>query len=321
MTPADKRELEVIEAINKSQNLSGIYDSLFTVTSFSKPSPAVGFEAPEGITLYKSQGGSCLGEAKDSYGILQPDRFFQHIVRGLLDLEVQTGKAYDFDANEIEYVESKGGKVISFKIPLREIKIGKAKEVGDVTEIYALFQTSFDGSIATSLSIFSKRVACTNMAMFTTQKDSVIRFKHTEKQNKKAVSYVNAILKSSGNVSKYEELLETVAGIEIRTERQVEKYLSNVLGYDVRGEKDVETGEFKDLHKKRQTQVDGLMEAWEIERESAGNNVYGLFQAVTHYTNWADKDTHRGFDFVTLNKTGVNMNLKAEKEMLVLATR
>ena len=320
MTPELKRELAIIEAINGSKNLSSISDQLFTVTSMAKASPAQGFEAPEGILLYKTTGGKCLGEAKETYGILQPDEFFSYIVGGLLDLQEQTGKAYDFDANEIEYIESKEGKVISFKIPLRQIEIKKAKAVGDITEIYALFQTSFDGSIATSLSIFSKRVRCTNMALFTTQKDSVIKFKHTDKQNAKALTYVDAILKSSHNVTKYEDLLETVAGIEIRTQRQVEKYLSKVLGYDVRGKEDKETGEFKDLHRKRQAQVDGLMEAWEIEREDAGNNVFGLFNAVTRYTNWEDQNNHRGFDWVTLNKTGVDMNLQAEKLIVSLAS-
>lgn len=319
MNAADHRELRIIEAINNSKNLSTISDRLFTVTSLQKASPAFGFDAPEGILLYKSTGGACLGEAKESYGILQPDDFFAHIVGGLLDLEKETGKAYDFDANEIEYIESKGGKVISFKIPLRQIEIGTAKKVGDVTDIYALFQTSFDGSIATSLSIFSRRVACSNMALFRTQKDSFISFKHTEKQNQKAVSYVDAILKSSGNVTKYEELLERVGAIEIRTHRQVEKYLSKVLGYDVRGKEDADTGEFKDLHVKRQAQVDGLIEAWEIEREDAGNNVFGLFNGITRYTNWENKDTHRGFDWVTLNKTGVDMNLRAEKLIVELA--
>lgn len=281
-----------------------IRNQLFDVTFKPLSSPADGFDAPDNlIGLYKTTGGRCLGIAKDSYGILQPTMFFDTIATSLEKI------GYNFDKSKIEYLPIKNSQVISFKVPLQTIKFKNAAKVGDITEIYALFTTSFDGSLATSLVIYSKRLLCSNGVLFATQKDMAFKFRHTPNMNARALTYTDAILKASQGITKYTELFKTLNKIEINS-KQVDELLIDITGYDLKGE--------KELHAKQKTIIEGIRSAWELERNRTGNTAYGLYNAVTYFTNHDETGRVRPESHVMFG-AGAGLNLKAEKTMMKLA--
>lgn len=293
------------------KQVSSIRKELFEVIGFPKPAPHltgsdaliysdVAFEAPKGINLYKSTGGACIGEAGDTYGILQPNDFFDAITVALKRI------GYDFDKNEIEYLPTNEGRKISFKIPLREIKFKNKAKRGDITEVYALFTTSFDGSTSTTLALFSKRVLCENMELFNHNKETCFKFRHTPKMNLRALSYVDAIMQASQGIEKIENIVKALDKIELRTEKQINAVIGEILGYDV--------SDAKELHKKRQAQLDEIRNGWAIERKRTGNTAYGLYNAFTYVSNHDLAGEHRGFDYAAFG-TGARNNNKVHKVM------
>lgn len=298
---------------NDNAQIVNIRQQLFEVVGLPKPASQpmeikgklVNFDAPKGIQIYKTTGGACLGEAKDTYDILQPETFFESISQALKSID------YDFDKNTIEYLPTKNDQVISFKIPLTEIKFKNAAKKGDITEVYALFTTSFDGSIATSLCLYSIRLLCGNGVLFTTMKDISFKFRHTVKMNARALTYADAILKSSKGIEKYETIFKKLNEIEIRTEKQINTALQAILGYDI--------SDFQDLHVKRQAVVEGIRNGWEIERGRTGNTAFGLYNAVTYTANYDANGKKRDFEYTAFG-TGANINKAVEKQIPMLLT-
>ena len=290
--------LEANGISNDAQQIVAIKNQLFDVVTLPKASAHEGFLPPNGINIYKSTGGACLGEAGDSYGVMQPIDFFETINQALKNI------GFDFDKNIIEYLPTKNDQVISFKIPLTEIKFKNAAKRGDITEVYALFTTSFDGSQATSLNLFSKRVLCENMVLFTTQKDTSFKFRHTPKMNLRALTYVDAIMKSSKGIATYNDLFKELDKIEIKTERQINMAMESILGYSV--------SDFQALHVKRKAVVEGIRNGWALERERTGNTAFGLYNAFTYFANHDESGNTKSFEHVTFG-TGAKLNKQAEK--------
>lgn len=274
--------------------IEGIRKELFDVVGFPKPEPkldtkqaklykGVEFDAPKGVNLYKSTGGVCLGEAGDTYEVLQPNDFFEAITQALNRI------GYDFDKNQIEYLPTNEGRKISFKIPLKKIQFKNKAKRGDLTEVYALFTTSFDGSVSTTLALFTKRVLCTNMELFKNNKETCFKFRHTPKMNLRALAYVDAITQASLGIDNIAKTVKALDEIEIKTEKQINAVIGQILGYEV--------ADAKDLHVKRKAKLDEIRNGWEIERKRTGNTAYGIYNAFTFAANHGlSKDEHKGFE-------------------------
>jgi hypothetical protein len=281
-----------------------IKEKLFTVEALPQASPKEGYDAPKGINLYKNTGGACIGQAKDSYGILQPAEFFEAINQSL------KLNNYDFDNNKIAYKTRKNGSVISFEVPLSKIDFKNAKGKDDLTRVRALFTTSFDGSTSTTYNLLTERALCSNLVLWQELKKATYKFKHTPKMNARALAFSKAIIESSNGVKHYEELYKALDNVEVRTEGQINKFLENLLGYEV--------SDLKDLHRKRLATVEGIREGWAIERARTGNTAFGLFNAVTNYTNHI-QETRADIDSHIYSGAGALLNKKAEKLAVQIA--
>jgi hypothetical protein len=292
-----------IEALDHEQVIN-IKKQLFTVEALPQASPKEGYDAPAGINLYKNTGGACIGQAKDTYGILQPTEFFEAINQSL------KLNNYDFDSNKILYKTRKNGSIISFEVPLSKIDFKNAKGKEDLTKVTALFTTSFDGTTSTTYNLLTERALCSNLALWQTLKEATFKFKHTPKMNTRALAFSKAIIDSSKGVEKYEEMYKALDSIEIRTEGQINKYMEQLLGFEV--------SDAKDLHRKRLAMVEGIREGWEIERARTGNTAFGFYNAVTNYTNHI-QETKADIDSHIYSGAGAILNKKAEQLMVQLA--
>jgi hypothetical protein len=254
------------------------------------------YDAPELVGLYKTTGGRCLGTAKDSYGILQPEEFLDSIAMAL------DSQNFDFAEEKFDYISVKEDSVISFKVELANVGIINNVKKDDRTKVYVLFTTSFDGSISTTMALYQERLICTN-GMVRKERGAIKRFRHTANSNARALAYAHEIAAMSTKFNEYEELIKAMDRVELKS-KQVDELITEITGYNVK--------EYANLHRTQQTIIDGIRQAQAREFADTGATLYGLLNTFTRYTNYDESGKLRDKEYVMFG-TGDQLNTKAQK--------
>ena len=110
-----------------------------------------GYNTSKVFGIYKKGGGNCLGVSKDSYKPADLSLFLDTIVNSIIESDL------NLDVDKLEYKEYKGGKKVTFKIPLKEYEIETPMK-GDIIQSSLLFTTGFDVQTKSSLSYSTYRL-------------------------------------------------------------------------------------------------------------------------------------------------------------------
>jgi hypothetical protein len=272
---------------NGQENVARITNKLFSVvdlpvtanmvygTYMDRFSDGAIIQNPEGQVIYTSDG-RYLGQIGSTYESLQPSDFFKTIVESVEGCNLE-----GYDLNKLKYREYKGGKIIQFDLELPEPILFKNK-AGKMDEIRTSlsFKTGFAGIMKTMLEVNTFRTVCSN-GMKAWVKAKALAFKHTTRQNAKAVLFCNEIVETTRQAQNLEDYMRALDSVEI-TNKQIDEYCRKLVG--IRLDEDL-TSQTCEVSTRRKNIFASLKEAMDVELPRTGRTAFGALQGATYYTN------------------------------------
>lgn len=225
------------------------------------------YTSPNVYGAYKENGGDCLGISKESFTPMNLSLLLDTIVTSVAESKL------DLDLNKIQYNEYKGGRKVTFSVPLKNYTLDTPM-IGDVMETSIVFKTGFDSLTKSSISFFTKRLWCANGAS-RWQSDYSISYKNTKNNVDKYLMFTDKIIKTELDVANYVEELNKLAKKTI-TKEQIDEFYMNMFG--------INRHNYLESHKKTQNIMDKINEAVAIEEANTGVNAFSLLQGITRFT-------------------------------------
>lgn len=241
---------------------------------------------------FRSDNGEWLGTTKERYTPFQNSQLVEQLLQAteILNLDVTNGGTL------------KNGARVFYQIALPELYIGKSSIKRNISAI-----NSHDGSTAISFGSTNVVVVCQN-TFFKAHRE-MEKVKHTES----AHGRVEAMAKNLSETIKSDLLLmenfSRMADIELKDE-MVERLVSKLFKVDMsKAEKDASTRTKNNIL----TFADNLNTEIKLE----GKTLWGLFNAVTRYTNHeaAPKEESKKMDYL-MNGTGFKLSNMAFDEVM-----
>jgi len=252
-----------------------------------------GYNNPNVYGIFKQGGGSCLGISKESYAPANLSLFLDTIVNSI----TETG--LDLDVDKMEYKEYKGGKKVTFRVPLKDFEIESPMK-GDIIKSSLLFTTGFDTQTKSSLTYSTYRMWCSNGAKKWTN-DYALSFKNTKGNADKFLLFTEQIIKTNEDVEEYVKSLGQLAKKAISPE-QLDDFYMRITG--------VNKHNYEQAHGKSQNVFNSLQEAVMIEANNTGMNAFSLLQGATRYSSHelaeVEEDLYFG-NAAVFNKTAHEM--------------
>lgn len=225
-----------------------------------------GYNNPNVYGIFKKGGGNCLGISKESYAPANLSLFLDTIVNSI----TETG--LNLDVDKMEYREYKGGKKVTFRVPLKDFEV-KSPMVGDVIKSSLLFTTGFDCLTKSSLTYSTFRLWCKNGAGRWDNGYS-LSFKNTKNNQDKYLLFTEQIIKTVHDVEDYVKYLGDLAKKPV-TPEQLDDFYLRITG--------VNRHNYEEAHGKSKKIFDSLQNAFMVESNNTGMNAFSLLQAGTRY--------------------------------------
>lgn len=233
------------------------------------------FELPETFGMYRDNG-TWLGSVGKGYHYTQPSEILQMFEQACEQINV--------DCGNIEVREFLGGRKLSFRIPLEnfDVIIPKGnRKIGDEVRKSISFTTSYDGSTSNYFEYFVERLACLNGM---TRKDHLLKakFRHTVSQTQKIKLLADAIVTAHNHQKAIEQSFQRLANAPFEPKfENVQSFIKKLVGYDL-ADANKEEGKTQVT---RVNKVNSLSDSIYKEINEIGDNLWGLFNGVTWYTN------------------------------------
>lgn len=258
----------ILESIEKEYTrVEEIRKTLPEIKKIKLHTGLTGFDSPNVYGIFKNTGGNALGISKESYTPVN--------LQMLLDVLVEsiTSTGLDLNLNDLEYKEYKGGKKVTFSLPLQKFEL-KTPMVGDILETKLVFTTGFDTMTKSSISYFTKRLWCLNGA---SRYDNgyAVSYKNTKNNADKYLMFTDEIVKTSLDVSNYVEKLNILAKKTI-SQKEIDDFYMNIFG--------INRTTYTESHKRSQNIFDRINECVAIEEGNTGMSAFSLLAGVTRYT-------------------------------------
>jgi hypothetical protein len=239
--------MEILEQIEvQSAKVEALRSKLPVIEKVLLNTGLEGYTNPKVYGIYKQGGGNCLGVSKDSYQPANLSLFLDTIVNSIIEADV------NLDIDKLEYREYKGGKKVTFKIPLKD----------------------FDVQTKSSLSYSTYRLWCSNGAGKWDGGYS-LSFKNTKGNADKYLLFTEQIIKTTEDVEKYIKSLDELVKKPVSQEQLDEFYL-RITG--------VNKHNYEEAHGKSQNIFNALQNAVMIESANTGMNAFSLLQGATRFS-------------------------------------
>lgn len=227
-----------------------------------------GYNNPNVYGIFKQGGGNCLGISKESYAPANLSLFLDTIVNSI----TETG--LNLDVDKMEYKEYKGGKKVTFRVPLKDFEIESPMK-GDIIKSSLLFTTGFDTQTKSSLTYSTYRMWCSNGAKKWTN-DYALSFKNTKGNADKYLLFTEQIIKTNEDVEEYVKSLGQLAKKAISPE-ELDNFYMRITG--------VNKHNYEQAHGKSQNIFNSLQNAVMIEANNTGMNAFSLLQGGTRFAS------------------------------------
>jgi len=228
---------------------------------------------------------ACLGSVKDRYRTFQNWELADTIVRATEGIGIETTKGGMLDQ----------GRKVFLQASLPDEYVGKSNIKRWVTCL-----NSHDGSSSIGFGSTNTVVVCYNT--FHRAFKETDKFRHTESAKGRIE---NAIKQFQETINADKQLFDNFKRMsEIApSENVVQAVLNNMFKIDVK-----KTNR-EDISTRKINQMQDFAQAYNIERDLEGDTLWGLFNAVTRYTNHmsAPVDKDRKLDYL-MTGTGYNIN-------------
>lgn len=226
----------------------------------------------------------CFGTVKDRYRPFQNWELADTIVRATDGIGIVTNKGGQLS----------GGSKVFLQAELPDEYVGKSDVKRWVTVL-----NSHDGSSSIGFGSTNMVVVCQNTfhrAFKDTQK-----FRHTESAKERIET---AVRQFQQTIAEDKRMFDTFKRMsELRPDESIVQAVINKL-FSV----DVNNTKRDDISTRKVNQLQQFAQAYNTERDLEGDTVWGLFNAVTRYTNHiAAPDTHRKNEYL-MTGTGFDLN-------------
>jgi phage/plasmid-like protein (TIGR03299 family) len=204
---------------------------------------------------------SCLGSVKDRYRTFQNFEMADTLITATESLGIETERGGELDGGRKVYIQAK----------LEDEYVGKSG-----IKRYITCLNSHDGSSSIAFGSTNTVVVCQN-TFFHAYKDSE-KFRHTASAKDRIE---NAIQQFRQTMDLDKQLFDNFKRMaEIPTNDNVVKAVLNSM-FKV----DVNKAGIDDISTRKNNQMHQFAQAYDIERQLEGDTLWGLFNAVTRYTN------------------------------------
>jgi hypothetical protein len=250
------------------------------------------FKAPKEIYgIYKSNGGDCLGVMGSQFEPMQPKEFFDNILSTVHEFGA------DLDLETLKFREWANGSKIEFSIKMHPISFKNNKGIDDITNLEVTFATSFDGSKANTISLFTERLICLN-GMVANKLQGSLKNRNTIGGKAQILSYASELAQIINGTKEFKEKMEALDKVKL-TKKQIEEFKKNLLGYN---KKSLLASEEKTDRK------------YKILFKRTGKTAFGILQGVTYYTNHLANNSKKVSDdeYIRFNQ-GFKTNSKAQE--------
>jgi hypothetical protein len=292
---------QILDLMRKPKSVQKVESQLFEVVKKKLHTADPIYKTPEMYGIFKSTGEPLANKSMGKeFSPMQPSEFLDNILTTV----------YDFGANldikTLQFREFCGGSKIEFSIKMKSLEFLNSVGVTDKTNISLTFSTSYDGSKANKISLFTERLLCSN-GMVAKNLQGELKGKSTAGGKAKILSYSEEVAKMINGTEDFKLKMLELNKKRVNKE-QIQAFKLQLLGYN----EDTVKESGKDLHHTRETILNGLNKGFEIEFPRSGQTLFGLLQGVTYYTNHlAENDLSKG-ENVRFGK-GLNMNNKAQE--------
>jgi hypothetical protein len=208
----------------------------------------------------------------------------------LADTIVKATASLNIDTNRGG--ELQGGRKVFLQAQLPDEYVGKSGVKRWVTVL-----NSHDGSSSISFGSTNTVVVCENTFHAAHKEGS--KFRHTASSKERIDQ---AILDFRQTIQADEKLFKT---FHIMAEKKPNEHVVKMV-IDAMFGKDITKSTAQEISTRRKNQIKQFADAYDIERQLEGDTVWGLFNAVTRYTNHMASTTDR--DQFLMTGTGAQIN-------------
>ena len=250
----------------------------------------------ETFGIFRNDSNAWLGSVGNRYTPLQNWELAETIVGATEGIGLETTRGGEID----------GGKKVYLQAALPSMYIGKSSISRWITAL-----NSNDGSSSIGFGSTSQVVICQNT--FHRAYKDLDKFRHTESAKSRIETAMNDLRKALN----LDEILmgnfKKMADIELKDE-MVERVIRKLFTIDAHTDK-------KDVSSRKLNQVTAFADALQTEINLEGKTIWGLFNAVTRYTNHvaAPKDENDKLHYL-VSGGGYRINNLAFDEVMKFVT-
>lgn len=222
-------------------------------------------DIPLSFGMYRTDTGGWLGTVGPQYVPMQNTELF--------DIVAEAADLAGLSHEDVNFLELQKGRKVSFQVQLPNWEMGG----GDDVKRYVSALNSHDGSTSLAMGLIGTRIYCMNTWVQAHRGCSKMRHSASIVNNVKIMS--EEMLQS---ISIDKQLFDAFMRMKDTSYSETDHtpFIKELLGYDF------QTLEKLDFNTtQRENNIYDLIKSIDIELESAGKNIWGLFNGVTRYTN------------------------------------
>lgn len=238
--------------------------------------------------IFRSDNSKHLGTVKERYEIFQNKELAGTLIDACEGLDLQVTKGGQIA----------GGKKIYLQIALPEETIGNSK-----IKRYLTALNSHDGSCSIGFGTTNTVVACSN-TFYRAMRD-MTKIRHTESYFQKVTDTIEGIKKAIHGENELMENFQRMSDIKIQDEKFIVDLVSKVLSVDKNSEAST----------RKSNQVKTMAENIRTDINIHGDNLWGLFNGITRFTNHSQVKADKSLENVMVGQ-GARMNEIAFKEIM-----
>ena len=305
---------QILSAItNTSENIKEIQSRFYDVIKVPMQPKQIGnlnlIDPTNMYGVYNATSGQLLSEKSMGKDFLpmQQQEFLDNILSTIHEFGA------DLDLDTLAFKTWGNGAKIEFSVKMYPISFKNNKGLQDITNMQMTFSTSYDGSKANRIGIFTERLVCLN-GMTALKLEGELKGKNTITGKNKILSYANEVANIFNGANDFREKMIALDKVAMNNVK-IEEFKKQLLGFN---QATLLASENKSEARK-QTMLDTFDKALNIEFERCGKTAFGLLQGATYYTNHLSNNSKKiDNDYYIRFGTGAKINDKAQELLFAL---
>jgi phage/plasmid-like protein (TIGR03299 family) len=251
-----------------------------------------GFKAEGHFGIMRNDNSQCLGRVGERYTIYQNHQLVEHLIQAteLLDLQVTNGGLL------------KNGSYVYYQMELPSEYIGKSAIKRRITAL-----NSHDGTKSIGFGSSNTVVVCQNT--FHRAYKDMEKAKHTYYVDEKVNQLANGIKNTIEQDLLLMESFKRMADVELKDE-MIERVINKIFNVNANDNQN-------EVSTNKKNKIVAFANSLETEINLEGKTIWGLFNAVTRYTNHVDGPKRKdSIDDYLMNGNGYQISNLCYEELM-----